>query len=136
MSERLISQLQSFLDRLKNDPRSALMFEADADTLREAMARIKSDDMKVNAMLNNADKDVIRIAALDADLTTTVQMYKDAEARIAALEAQLAVLEDAALRHYRESASCAKILDSFAQSRAKALADPAAAQAEKRHLRS
>ena len=78
MSERLISQLQSFLDRIKNDTRSALMFEADADTLREAMARIKADGMKVDRMMNEADKDVIRIAALERDLTQAVQMYTDA----------------------------------------------------------
>lgn len=74
MSERLISQLQSFFDRLKNDARSALMFEADADTLREAMARIKADGLRVDHAMNEADKDVIRIAALEAELAK-VQDY-------------------------------------------------------------
>ena len=78
MSERLISQLQSFLDRIKNDTRSALMFEADADTLREAMARIKADGMKVDHMMNEADKDVIRIAQLQRDLAAAQAERDDA----------------------------------------------------------
>jgi hypothetical protein len=46
-ARRLISALQSFLDRLKNDARSGLMFEGDGDTLREAMTYIRhSEAMK------------------------------------------------------------------------------------------
>lgn len=38
----LFPQVQSFLDRLCNDPHSATMFEGDADTLRDVMALCKN----------------------------------------------------------------------------------------------
>jgi len=37
----LVSRLQSLLDRMSNDARTALMFEADGDTLRDVMAFIR-----------------------------------------------------------------------------------------------
>ena len=109
MSERLISQLQSFLDRLKNDSRSALMFEADGDTLREAMARIKADGMKVDHMMIEADKDVIRIAALERDLAAAQAKFhshlgeRDAETfRANKAEAEAAALRVLLLRYRNE----------------------------------
>ena len=37
----LVSRLQSLLDRMANDERTGAMFEADGDTLRDAMAYIQ-----------------------------------------------------------------------------------------------
>lgn len=41
MSNKLISALMSFRDRLKNDPRSSVQFEGDWDTLCEAIEELK-----------------------------------------------------------------------------------------------
>lgn len=50
MNTELKNNLKSFLGRLCNDTRSAVMFEGDADTLREAIALCDSAERHVNVL--------------------------------------------------------------------------------------
>lgn len=49
-TKKLTSQIQSFADRLRNDARSSIMFEADWDTLMEVKAQLKALQMKCDAL--------------------------------------------------------------------------------------
>lgn len=51
IASSLMPKLQSLLDRMANDPRTGEMFEADGDTLRDAMHLCRS--VKVCAALEN-----------------------------------------------------------------------------------
>ena len=50
-TNKLISAIQSFADRLRNDDRSSIMFEADWDTLMESKAMLRQQQ----ALLDGAD---------------------------------------------------------------------------------
>jgi hypothetical protein len=89
MSESLIARLQSFLDRLIKDRHSAFMFEADADTLRESVSRIKSDRYQFAVM----DK---RIAELEAERDALKAALAAETDRCARITEASASVEDAA----------------------------------------
>lgn len=46
-NRKIVSGLQSLLDRMTNDARTGLMFEADGDSLREAIAALRTADRVV-----------------------------------------------------------------------------------------
>jgi len=55
-TNKLISNIQSFADRLRNDDRSSLMFEADWDTLMESKTMLRQQQAEIEALKGKAEQ--------------------------------------------------------------------------------
>jgi len=74
-TNKLISNIQSFADRLRNDDRSSLMFEADWDTLMESKTMLRQQQAEIdgrqnslNAVFGALTEKIAEIEALNREL--------------------------------------------------------------------
>ena len=67
-TNKLISAIQSFADRLRNDDRSSIMFEADWDTLMESKAMLRQQQDRIESLHGTYEINMDYINKLQAEI--------------------------------------------------------------------